>query len=98
MVVLDENFRSVARCSFVGRAIGQSSATPIEDVAAMQNPVQPLKVDPAKPRIEQAVELLVVPPEEEAKADKAEVRREKANSTARRRAPSRGPEQVPLRE
>lgn len=102
VVVLDENFRSVAPLlGFVDQVIGRILDTPIEGtMAAYEIPFQPLKVDPAKPRIEQAVELLVVPPEEEAKADKAEMRREKEAALLARRLAElhRGPEQVPLRE
>ncbi len=80
---------------FVDQVIGRILDTPIEGtMAAYEIPFQPLKADPAKPRIEQAVELLVVPPEEEAKADKAEMRREKEAALLARRLAElhRGPE------
>ncbi len=102
VIVLDENFRSVAPLlGFVDHAIGKILDAPIDGpMADFEIPFQPLKPDPAKPRVEQAVELLVVPPEEEGKKDKAAGRREKeAELLARRLAElHRGPEQVPLPE
>ena len=102
VIVLDENFRSVAPLlGFVDHAIGRILDAPIDGpMADFEIPFQPLKPDPAKPRTEQAVELLVVPPDEEGKKDKAAGRREKEAALLARRLAElhRGPEQVPLAE
>jgi ATP-dependent helicase/nuclease subunit A len=102
VIVLDENFRSVAALlGFVDHTIGRILDTPIDgEFTAVETPFAPLKPALDEPTITHAVELLVVPPDEEAKSDGADVRRDKEAALLARRLAElhRGPEQVPLRE